>query len=96
MFSRRLGYEIAILVVVCTVALFLFPTARGTYSAVHGPVTALLSFHTRIKLRLGMALAGLRFAGRMVPSGSEALRIAWLEIFLLQSAPQGQIAVLRC
>ncbi len=96
MLSRHLGYEIAVLLVVCTVAMFLFPTATGSYSAVHGPVTALLSFRTKLKTWLGMLLAALRWLGRALPDGCGALRSALEKIFPPHSVPTEQIAVLRC
>ncbi|MGA8869297.1 MAG: hypothetical protein WB510_20145, partial [Candidatus Sulfotelmatobacter sp.] len=67
MFPGRLGYEIAILAVICTVAIFLFPTARGPYSVVHGPVTALLGLRAKLKLWLAMDLAALRLLRHVRP-----------------------------
>lgn len=98
MFPRHLGYEIVILTVICTVALFLFPTASGPYSAVHGPVTALLSFRVRLKRWLRMMLVGLRSLGHVLPRSFPALRTVRQKILPLQSdlRDQEQVAVLRC
>ncbi len=95
MFSRHLGYEIAIVVVICTVCLFLFPTAGGSYSAVHGPVTALRSLRLRLKLSLAMALAALRLLRLMLGDSSVALLHAWRKISAHSVLPL-QVAVLRC
>ena len=96
MFPRDLGYEFAILAVICTVAIFLFPMARGSYSAVHGPVTALLSLRAKLKLWLGIALAALHLLGRMQREPFASLLAAWQELLLPQAVPPGQISVLRC
>ena len=93
MFPRHLGYEIVVLTTICTVAIFLFPAASGPYSAVHGPVTALLSFRLRLKFCLGMALAALRSLGGALVSSFQA---TWQEIFSPQLVPPRQMAVLRC
>lgn len=95
MFSRHLGYEIAIAVVICTVCLFLFPTVGGSYSAVHGPVTALRSLRLRLKLWLAIALAALRLLRLMLGDSSVALQHAWQKIGAHSIHPR-QTAVLRC
>ncbi len=92
MFRRRLGYEVAILAAICTICIFLFPASTGPYSAVHGPVTALLTLRVRLKLWLGMALAVLHL---LVVSALAALRTACLEVLLPQLVPP-EITVLRC
>lgn len=96
MFPRHLEYEIAILTVICTAALLFFPVAAGPYSAVHGPVTGLLSARVRLKIWLGMALAALHLAGRLLSDRFEALRIALQRILQPRSLPPRQAAVLRC
>ena len=52
---RQLSYEFALVAILCTVALFLFPAVQGPYSAVHGPVTALLSLKAKVFLCLRLA-----------------------------------------
>jgi len=96
MFPRNLGYELTILAVICTVAIFLFPAARGSYSAVHGPVTALLSFRVRLKLWLGMALAALHLLGRVRLDDFAELRAARQKVLLPEAVPSEQISVFRC
>jgi hypothetical protein len=96
MFPRHLGYEIAILTVICTVALFLFPTVSGSYCAVHGPVTALLSLRVKLKLQLGMALVALRRWGHGLRGRSAELCTVRPTVLSPQSVPSEQIPVLRC
>jgi predicted Na+-dependent transporter len=93
MFSRHLGYEIAILTVICTIAIFFFPAACGPYSAVHGPVTALLSLRMRLKLRLRIVVDGFHQWRRALLN---SLRTALQNALLPQSVPSAQITVLRC
>jgi hypothetical protein len=95
-FPRHLGHEVAIVVVVCTVCLFLFPAASGPYSAMHGPVTALLSHRARARVWLGMALAAFSLAGLAMPEGSEADRSALPRILPPQFFSPEEMAVLRC
>jgi hypothetical protein len=96
MFPRHLGYEFAILTATCIVAIFLFPVVWGPYTAIHGPVTALLSLRMKLRLWLGMALAALPwlesvFSNRFAASGGQR-RIARLsQAISLQDA-----MVLRC
>ena len=54
---RHFGFEFVLLVVICVGALFLFPIAHGSYSAVHGPVTALRSIKNRFHISLISVLA---------------------------------------
>lgn len=56
---RHFAFELAILVILCVIGIFLFPAGTGPYSAVHGPVSALQSLRTRARLRWAMALAAL-------------------------------------
>jgi hypothetical protein len=95
MIPRHLGYEFIIFAIVCTVAIFAFPAATGSYSAVHGPVTALLSLRARLKLWLGMAVAALQWA-RVIPISFSAQRTARQMILLSQSVPPEQSTILRC
>ncbi len=96
MFPRHLGYQFAILATFCALAIFLFPAANGPYSAVHGPVTALLSFRAKLKLCLGLALAISQLSGRMVRDGFVALGAAREKAMLPNSVIPERISVLRC
>lgn len=94
MFPRHLGYEVAILAAICTIGIFLFPSSSGPYSAVHGPVTALLSLRMQLKVWLGMTLAALHL---VIPrDDGAALRIARLNVLLSQLVPDEWSLVLRC
>lgn len=53
---RRLGNELAVLAIVGTVAIFLFPAVAGPYSIVHGPVTALRAMRAWLLLLIALTL----------------------------------------
>ncbi len=95
MTPRHLGYEFTIFAICCTVAIFVFPAATGCYSVVHGPVTALLSLRTKLKLWLGMAFAALQLR-RVRPANFATQHAARELILLTQSDLPGRSAVLRC
>jgi hypothetical protein len=40
MVDRIANVKLAIVVLICVLCLFLFPAARGSFSATHGPVTS--------------------------------------------------------
>jgi hypothetical protein len=63
MISRQLSYELALVAMVCTTAVFLFPSVSGPYSAVHGPVTDLLSLTAEPLMLAAFLLAALRVSG---------------------------------
>jgi len=56
----RIACALAIFVIFGVLAIFLFHGIEGPYSAVHGPVTALLSIRGAAILRLAIARAALR------------------------------------
>jgi hypothetical protein len=56
---RNLRRGLALLAVLGTVMLFLFPVASGPYPATQGPVTALRAMRQCSVLRLSIVLAGL-------------------------------------
>lgn len=92
---QHLGYELTIFAIFCTVAIFVFPAASGSYSAVHGPVTALLSLRAKVKLWLGMAVTALQSA-RIIPASFAGRHTAPQMILLAQSSPPEQSTILRC
>ena len=61
MTPSRIEPTLAVFAVFCVLALFFFPSMEGPYSAVHGPVTALLSLRAALRLR-GMIRGGVRAA----------------------------------
>ena len=93
MMHRHLGYELALVAIVCTLAIFLFPAVSGPYPIVHGPATALRAMRAWLLLliALTLALAGLgrilaARLGVVVPFAALFNRINLLE----------QFSVLRC
>ncbi len=63
MLASRLGCVLALLAALCVVALFFFPASQGPYSAVYGPVTALLSARAAVGVRSAIVQAGLSAVG---------------------------------
>lgn len=55
----RVACGLALLAVFCVLGIFFFPVMDGPYSAVHGPVTALLSIRAAARLRMTIVRAGL-------------------------------------
>jgi hypothetical protein len=55
MLSRHSGFEIAVVIVVCALAIFSVPALQGACLVSHGPVTALRSARAGRKLLLAMA-----------------------------------------
>lgn len=95
-FSRELTYEFAIVVALCAVALFLFPAARGSYSAVHGPVTALRSPANKLRLWFLLVLAALNIVGRHKPWCNSLFCISRIDVSRPPSSPPEEISILRC
>ena len=96
MFSRQLTSEFAIVAILCAAAVLFFPAVRGSYSAVHGPVTALRSAQTRLKMWLVMALAALHILGCSLAVSRSALYVLSGRAFSLRSSPPGKVFFLRC
>ena len=94
--SRQLSYEFALVAILCTVALFLFPAVQGPYSAVHGPVTALLSLKAKVFLCLALLLAAMHLLTSCVAVCYLARRIPLDGLFFLVSFDSEHAAVLRC
>jgi hypothetical protein len=63
MMVSQIGWELALLTVLCVVAVFFFPAMQGPYSAVHGPVTALQSAQAAARIRLSIVQALLNTFG---------------------------------
>lgn len=59
MTSRRIATGVAVLAVVCVLAVFFFPAAQGPYSVVHGPVTVMHAARAAAGVRMAVARAGL-------------------------------------
>jgi hypothetical protein len=95
-FSRQFSYEFILVAIVCTVALFLFPAAHGSYAAVHGPVTTLRSIKTKIRIWILMAVAAARLGGWLLSGYGSALHILRQTVLLFLSSPFDRASVLRC
>jgi len=93
--TLHFGHELAIVAIVCVLGIFLFPAAAGSYSAVHGPVTALEAMRNSIRLRGAIAAAALRFLGMASQFFNCALRqtTEWL---LPATASPTHSPLLRC
>ena len=90
---RHLGYELALVAVVCTLAIFLFPAVSGPYPTVHGPVTALRARRAWLLLLVALTLVLIGLARRVAIRLSLAL--AFNPILERIDSLQ-QSSVLRC
>jgi hypothetical protein len=96
MFSRQLTSEFAVVAILCAAAVLFFPSVRGPYSAVHGPVTALRSVQTRLKMWLVMTLAALHILGCSLAACRSVLSALSGRAFSFRSSPPGSVFFLRC
>ena len=94
----RIAYILAVLAVFCVLAVFFFHAIEGPYSAVHGPVTALLSARAAAGLRTAMLLAGLGIV--QVWLGQILQPIAWRKVSLVSPPCPSSFfdcnSILRC
>jgi hypothetical protein len=96
----RIGCALAVLAVFCVLAIFFFPGMEGPYSAVHGPVTALLSIRAAARLRM-LIRAGVRGLRSWFASTRAVIKsvssISNISAEFLSCRPNtGTLAVLRC
>lgn len=97
MILSRMGWELAVLAVLCVVAIFFFPAMQGPYSAVNGPVTALQSAQAAARLRVAIIQSAFNLIGN-----SHIPPLAWVRatrVFLTQVQLPDYAdcsAVLRC
>ena len=83
----RIGSVLALLAVFCVVAVFLCHAMQGPYSAVHGPVTALLSVRASAGLRLAIV-----HAASIAPALHAAIPLGPLAILEMPlSSPDRQV-----
>ena len=73
MILSRIGWELAVLAVLCVAAIFFFPVMQGPYSAVNGPVTALQSARAAARLRVAIIQSAFKLIGN-----SDAPPLAWV------------------
>jgi hypothetical protein len=93
---RQLSYELTLVAILCIIALFLFPAVQGPYSAVHGPVTALLSIKAKLFLCLTLLLAAMHLLVRCVAICACAFRPSVDGSFLRAALDSEHTSVLRC
>jgi succinate dehydrogenase hydrophobic anchor subunit len=93
---RQLSYELTLVAILCIIALFLFPAVQGPYSAVHGPVTALLSIKAKLFLCLTLLLATMHLLVRCVTICARGFRPRVDESFLPAALDSEHSSVLRC
>ena len=97
----RIACGLALLAAFCVLGIFFFPVMDGPYSAVHGPVTALLSIRAASRLRMTIvrtALTAIRGCFGNVCTMLTAL--SWISLSTsasdLDSWPTEYGTVLRC
>ncbi len=99
---RHAAADIALMVLVCVMAMFLHPIAHGPYSAVHGPTTALRAHYRSIVVRISIALAAFSVAALLLPGvaaaalGCRFALFAAFATFAVLSAPDSAPLPLRC
>jgi hypothetical protein len=71
----RIAHALAVIAVVCVLAVFFFHPIEGPYPAVHGPVTALLSARAAAGLRLAIMHAGLTTLAALL--SSSLILVSW-------------------
>lgn len=80
MMARGYAYQIGLLTALCVLGIFFFPAARGPYSAVHGPTTALESVQACGRIFLAIVLcafAPVRMWNSTELSGVRLLGLAY-------------------
>jgi ABC-type Fe3+ transport system permease subunit len=97
MMVDRIGWELALLAVLCVVVVFFFPAVQGPYSAVNGPVSALRSAQAAARLRRAIVQSVLNTFGNYRISVLLGVNCA---AELLEELPRSSLAecdiVLRC
>ncbi|HKW17107.1 MAG TPA: hypothetical protein VJO35_06335 [Terriglobales bacterium] len=93
--KRLFRHELAIITTLCVVGIFLFPVAVGPYSAVHGPVTALLAFRAAMKLYGTITLAAVSTLALLLKATSSSRQNFCWSTFALPSRPEN-VPCLRC
>jgi len=63
MISRRIGCKLAVMAGFFVLTIFFFPSTQGSYSAVHGPVTALQAARSAARLRVAIVQGALNCLG---------------------------------
>ena|SRR3974377_1986997 len=96
----RIACTLAVFAAVCVLAIFFFPSMTGPYSAVHGPVTALLSVRAAARLRVIIQTGVKAIRTRLGYAYTELMPLGFLASpcaeFFVQTLNTGSLAVLRC
>ena len=61
--SQSPAVEVAVLLLVCVLGIFLCPASVGPYAAVHGPVTVFRSVRAFVRVRWSMVAAAFGLSG---------------------------------
>jgi hypothetical protein len=96
MISGRIGYKVSVVAVFSVLAIFLFPTVHGPYSAIHGPVTALRAVHAAASLRLAILAAAVTVSSVFRVSSLEMLSSFELFGSEFRAVPPSESTILRC
>jgi hypothetical protein len=95
MISSRIGRGFAALTILCTLLLFLCPAVHGSYSAVHGPVTAMQAARAALKIHAAIAYVMLN----PLPKAPPALTVQ-SSLLIAAATPEpfnpSKIQTLRC
>jgi hypothetical protein len=95
-FARHFGFEFVLLLILCTASLFFFPVAHGSYSAIHGPVTALQSIKTKLQMWVTMAITACSPKVKHPFARNWRRRLQAYSAIESMFASPDQIFVLRC
>lgn len=97
MTSGRSEFEIAILIVLCVLTIFIFPVIQGPYSVVNGPATAFRAARAATHVRIAIVQAALKSRARRVASPIAVLVSMVRSNAAVQSSRVGEIrTILRC
>ena len=99
MTSGQTGCGIAVLVVLCVLGIFFFPAMQGPYSAVHGPVTALLAARAASGLRVAIVRAATAVASSLGFARLTLMLSAWTVVptsVFAVGFDEGCDLILRC
>jgi hypothetical protein len=96
MCSHRVLLHWAILAAVCTAAMFFFPAPQGSFTAIHGPMTALRAWQFAVTTFAGIAFA----AAVVLPTRRFALLLTFCfsrtEFIIASTLSFGFASILRC
>lgn len=96
----RIACALAVFAALCVLAIFFFPSIDGPYSAVHGPVTALLSIRAAARSRVIIRAGVKAMRSWLAHAYRELLSLRLVASPCAGFSPQtlntGSLAVLRC